>query len=179
MSRRFVGEGEYGFCPIARPTIVADRPGDVCPVQVYESCGVRAWMLDLDGTFLPARAEWVTTVDPVDDSFVKAILDHPELDAVIATNRDCGVIDWMAESALSSLPVFHAEGPLKPNPRFFGRIFRYFETMGIHPNQVGIMGDGLYHDISGANKLGIFSVLVARLDPHGYFANLTDKHNSL
>ncbi len=136
--------------------------------------------LDLDGSFIPARAEATHAVEPEDNTFVQAILDHPELAAAIATNRNCPDLGpWAQETPLARLPVFHAEEHLKPDIRFFGRVLRHFETLGIHPTEMAVLGDGLFHDVLSANRLGCFSVFVARLDPYGYFDEFTEAHNDI
>ena len=167
-TRRPLLPGEYGYCSRAVPDLHVNAPGDLNPVHLRETHGIVAWILDIDGTFVP-RLKDDEPLSEGDEQFVTAV-SSGGLCSVIGTNRDSEWhgISFPTSNPLSKLKVFFGDNYQKPQRGFFNPIIDYFDGIGIRMDNVAVIGDGLAHDIAGANSLGLFSVLVDRLAPEEF-----------
>jgi HAD superfamily phosphatase (TIGR01668 family) len=117
--------------------------------------GVKAIMIDLDGTVV-SRGKLV-----VDDITSQALKRQP-LNIYIATNRPESRDLGNLKDRLNASGVVHPKGVKgKPFPHYYKESLRILE---LAPTEVVMVGDRYLQDIYGANKAGLTTLLVRKLD---------------
>ena len=139
---------------LLHPDLLAPRLTDV-DIAALVARGVRGVILDLDNTItpwhsavvLPAVCDWLD------------VLRQAELHACVVTNAaTLRRVQPLAKEL--NLPwVLRA---LKPLPGGFRRAML---MMGTTPAETAMIGDQVFTDIYGANRLGLYTILVDPLTP--------------
>ena len=115
-------------------------------------------LLDIDNTI--AKYE-----EPVPSEKIKAwvsSLKDVGLEVVILSNNRAKRVGKFGEELESK--SFHFS--IKPMKRQYKKILREFD---VHPSKVCAIGDQLFMDVLGANRMGIYSILVDRIYDTGTF----------
>lgn len=123
--------------------------------EALAASGVRGVILDLDNTVTAWRSTVVT---------------H-DIEHWVGRLRDAGLVACLVSNAASAArmrPVADRLGlpwvvrALKPLPRGFRRGMR---LMGTTPETTIVIGDQLFTDIYGGNRLGLYTILVDPISP--------------
>ena len=131
-----------------RPDSRSDSVYDISP-RALVACGIRGVILDLDNTLVPwgARAAppelfgWITAGRTEGLRF-----------CIVSTNRGPRVARLAAALGLPAVT-----GALKPRR---GALRRALGVMGTTPTTTALVGDQLFTDILGGNRLGLHTILV-------------------
>ncbi len=131
-----------------RPSLFVDSVLKLRP-QTLTACGIRGLVLDLDNTLLPWGEE----------EFPRGLLAWlgevrlAGLAACVVSNNKRRRVERLA----SALGVSWIHGAGKPR----GRGFRAaMAIMGTAPRETAVVGDQIFTDVFGGNRLGLFTVLV-------------------
>lgn len=111
--------------------------------------GIRGVILDLDNTIVPWGAREVSPQLPV---WIAAAR-NADLRLCIVSNNMGGRVTAIAERL--GLPL--VAGALKPRRR---ALRRALTVMGTTPEATALVGDQLFTDILGGNRLGLHTILV-------------------
>lgn len=112
--------------------------------------GVRALLVDLDNTITPWRSR---QVPPEVEAWIRQMQDAGFLLCFVSNTRNRDRLRWLSER----LGVPYARGPMKPRRAMLRRAL---EMLGVEPQHAAIVGDQLFTDIWGGNRLGIYTIWV-------------------
>ncbi len=120
--------------------------------------GVRGVIFDIDNTLVLHDA-------PADERSIALFrsLDEIGLRSAIISNNDEPRVRLFAEAVGCDTYVYKAGKPDKAG------YLKAAELMALSADEVVFVGDQLFTDIWGANRAGIFSILVGALGPEIYF----------
>lgn len=116
--------------------------------------GIRGLVCDLDDTLVHARA---AHAEPEIRAWITEASARFKV-AIVSNNRSHERVRVAADHL--ELP-FHARA-LKPSRRFLRKAM---EDLGLTPAETAIVGDQLFTDVVGGNRLGAFTILVDPLGP--------------
>lgn len=111
--------------------------------------GIRGLILDLDNTIIPWHAG---DIGPETEDLVRKFRDSG-LSLCIVSNA----LDKRVTSLLEPLGVPWVSRAAKPRRKPF---FRALKILGTLPEETAVVGDQLFTDILGGNRLGLYTVLV-------------------
>lgn len=137
-------------------------------LPLLERSGVRALLVDLDNTLLPRD----TKVVPPELAEWAARLSAAGFRCCLVSNN------WHAsvERVAAQLGFEIVPKALKPFPRAFRRAMA---ILGAAPAECAVIGDQLFTDILGGNRLGLTTVLVEPLSrtdlPHTLLLRLIER----
>ncbi len=135
--------------------------------DVLASYGIKACFIDLDGTVVN-RGSY-----DVSERIIKT-LRSTKMKIYIATNRP------KSRDLKNLKDSLNASGVIHPH-KFWGKpTKKYFENgledKNLQRHEVVMVGDRYIQDIFGANRAGIYSLLIKKLDkPTGFFDTLISK----
>lgn len=116
--------------------------------------GITTCLVDLDGTVVERGTYEVSSI-------VKSKLRTSGVDIYIATNRP------KSRSLKDLKEDLHAKGVIHPKGVYAKPARRYYDNAlrdhGLNHNEVAMIGDRLLQDVFGANRAGVYSILVKRL----------------
>lgn len=127
------------------------------PLQHFLERGIRALVLDVDRTLLPRRghqlpaavADWLERAQ-AEQLRLHLFSNNPSRQRIGSVARQLGV-DFTTSAA-------------KPRR---GALRRVMAELAIPPEQVAIVGDRVFTDVLGGNRLGLYTVLVRPVNPQG------------
>jgi hypothetical protein len=136
-----------------RPDFIAKTVADI-DFDYLKSLGITTCFIDLDGTVV---SRGTFEVEPL----IKARLKDSGLDIKIATNRPKSRDLKELKEDLSASGVIHPQGLYgKPTKRYIRAALKEY---GLRGNQVVMIGDRFLQDIFGANRSGVYSLVVYKL----------------
>lgn len=122
--------------------------------KFLKSIGIKACLIDLDGTVV-SRGTF-----EVDDKIRKA-LKNAGIAVHIATNRPKSRSLKTLKEDLYADSVVHPVGIMgKPTKRYYKNAIT---SLGLKPDEVVMIGDRYIQDIFGANRAGLYTLLVHKL----------------
>ena len=141
-----------------RPDRMAESVVDVDPAALIE-LGIEALLIDLDNTLVPwhryevsdATLEWLRSVEA---RGMKVCF--------VSNTRYPGRLKILAEK----LKVPFVKGRLKPRKSAFRPAL---ELLNIAPERSAVIGDQVFTDILGGNRLGLYTILVRPLSRREFF----------
>lgn len=143
------------------PDLYLDHVQDITP-ELLKEHGIRALILDVDNTLtrhnsqeLPKEVEnWV------------ALMRLNGFQLMIASNNNARRIKPFSEKiGIRAIP-----NSMKPLPIGYRKAQR---TWGLPAEQIAVVGDQIYTDITGANLCGMLSIMVRYFEPEsGFFFRL-------
>lgn len=138
-----------------RPDFIASSVADI-DFAILRTYGIIACFIDLDNTVVERGAYDVSDK-------TRQILVQTNMQIFIATNRPKSKDLKNLKQDLNATAVIHPDS-------FYGKPSRHYFTNGLRianlqPHQVVMIGDRLIQDILGANRSGIYSLLVSKLGP--------------
>lgn len=140
-----------------QPDLELARATDLQPAQLRE-LGIEALLLDIDNTLVG----WQRT------DFT------PEVLAWLESMKSAGIRLYIISNTTNLrrlgrvseiLGVPHVSGAMKPAR---GAYQRALSALGVPPERAAMIGDQLFTDILGANRVGIYSILVPPLHPREF-----------
>ncbi len=137
------------------------------PLNEFAKRGIEHVLIDVDGCLTPAYRH--DDIDPVAHRKIAAMVGRFTTVSLASNNkRDLGGIARQLELDFA-FTVFSEDGvlPYKPHSEFFDRILR--DLGEPDPETVVMIGDNPWHDVAGAQAMGMRAALVDCLDPEGFF----------
>lgn len=134
------------------PTRYFDKKEDI-PIEIYYNQGYRAILFDIDNTLVPHD-------EPVDEAavaFVKRLKEIGFLICLISNNDEERV-----KTFADPLEVPYVYKAWKPGKR--GYLYG-MEKLGTTTENTLFVGDQIFTDIWGANRAGIYSILLDPINP--------------
>ena len=150
-----------------RPDYIALSVGDIDFGYLQQS-GIKACFIDLDGTVV-SKGEF-----EVADT-VKNLLQAIKLPIYIATNRPKSRALKDLKLDLAASGVIHPHGLLHPKPSksYYRNALKEHNLL---PHEVVMIGDRYLQDIFGANRAGLYSLVVHKTGKSiGWFDRLLSK----
>jgi len=120
--------------------------------------GIRALLLDLDNTLTPWRSRQVL---PEVEAWVKRMQEAGIALCFVSNTRNMARLRWLSER----LNIPYARGAMKPRREMLRRAL---QKLGVPPEQAAIVGDQLFTDIWGGNRLGIYTIWVHPMHPREF-----------
>ena len=151
---------------ITKPDFIALDIQDI-DFELLATYGIKACFIDLDGTVVDKGTYNVS------EGIIKT-LRGTKMKIYIATNRP------KSRDLKNLRELLNASGVIHPH-KFWGKPFkRYFENglkdINLQRHEVVMIGDRYVQDIIGANRAGIYSLLVKKLDkPKGFLDEMISK----
>lgn len=134
--------------PLFEPTLRVVAVKDI-PLDALRQAGVRGMIFDLDDTLVHA-------LEPHAHPEVLAWIQHVRDDFKIYIVSNNPRHDRVELASLHLDMPFHHRAR-KPSRRFFRQAL---DAMGLGPAEVAIVGDQLFTDVLGGNRLGAVTILV-------------------
>jgi HAD superfamily phosphatase (TIGR01668 family) len=144
----------------------------LCPKQFVEDIyqidlqdlkdkGIEGLILDLDNTLVPWNDH---AVFPEVQAWVGE-LKNSGFNACIVSNNDASRGEKIQE--IFDLPAFWKA--VKPRRRTFRKALA---LMALKPSQVAVVGDQIFTDILGGNRLGLYTILVRPLNKREFLGTM-------
>ena len=126
------------------------------PTQHFLDIGIKALILDVDGTLLPRHEKIL----------------HDSVTFWIENAKNFFVIHLLSnnpskkriESIAQQLNINFTYKAAKPTRKALRNVQ---EKLQLNPSEIAIIGDRLFTDVLAGNRLGIYTVLVSPLDSDG------------
>ncbi len=136
-----------------KPDFIADNVSGV-DFSYLKKLGITTCFIDLDGTVVERKGFEI-------DSKLSKKLKESGLDIKIATNRPRSRSLKSLKDNLHASGVIHPVGLFgKPSKRY---VYNALKEYGLKRGEVVMIGDRYIQDILGANRSGIYSLLVHKL----------------
>ncbi len=119
--------------------------------------GIKALFFDLDNTLVPWGSEDLT--DDTVQWFVK--LRDAGFKTCVISNGNRNRVSKLCSRL--GIPGIHKAA--KPSRRAFRQAMR---KLNVRPNEVAMVGDQIFTDVLGANRLGLYTILVRPLSSHEF-----------
>lgn len=123
------------------------------PFEAFYQKGIRGVIFDVDNTLVPHDA-------PADDQARQLFkrLRTMGMESCLASNNKEPRVRQFAED-VGTRYIFKAGKPKRKGYR------EAMEKMGIRPEETMVVGDQIFTDIWGANRTGLYSILVDPINP--------------
>lgn len=138
---------------ILRPTFQYDSIEDI-PMERLHAEGIKGLLLDLDNTIAPWNDKSLT--GEVIDWFSK--LKAAGIKACIVSNNR---LPDRVSAVADVLGIFYVYNAAKPRKKAF---LHGVDTLGINSSEIAVIGDQLFTDVFGGNRLGLKTILVSPID---------------
>jgi HAD superfamily phosphatase (TIGR01668 family) len=139
------------------PNIYVDTILDL-PLEKLYALGIRAFIMDLDNTV----TEWNNREVRKEVLLWTKQAKEEGFQVCIASNNNRERVLTVAEEL--DIPFVHKAG--KPRRRAF---YRAMAAMGSSSQETAVIGDQLFTDILGGNRMNLFTILVVPLNPREFF----------
>ncbi len=126
------------------------------PLEHLRKIGIKALILDVDGTLLPRRD--IRLHESVVNWLKEA--KHSFFIHLLSNNPSKRRIESIAKQINSSYTYRAA----KPRKSSLEQVMNMFQ---LEPNEFAIIGDRIFTDILAGNRLGIYTILIRPLDSDG------------
>lgn len=147
-----------GFLSIFLPNRTSESVATVNAAELRD-LGIEALLLDLDNTLVPwhgyeiadSTLEWLRNAESLGFKL-----------CIVSNTRYPGRLKRLA----GQLQVPFARGRLKPLRSAFRPAL---DLLGVAPHQTAVIGDQIFTDILGGNRLGLYTILVRPLSRREFF----------
>ena len=140
------------------PKLYVSTLFDINVDSLYEA-GIRGILFDLDNTIIPRNAdEFSVEVS----SWLKEIRSRNFKVCIVSNNNAKRVSKLAGELDLPAICY-----AIKPRRKPFRQAFK---LLGTCPEQTAVVGDQVFTDILGGNRLGMFTILVAPMNGKEFWA---------
>jgi HAD superfamily phosphatase (TIGR01668 family) len=123
--------------------------------------GIKGIIMDLDNTLVPWNDD---AVFPEIIEWIKEVKKSGFKACIVSNNRAQRREEI---TKIFDVPAFWRA--VKPRRRTFRKAIR---MMGLKPSQVAVIGDQVFTDILGGNRLGLYTILVHPLNKREYFGTM-------
>lgn len=134
-----------------RPKLISGALSEIDLLALWEE-GIRGLIIDLDNTISPWHQNMVT---PEADLFIKAALQHGYQVSILSNSsykRTKEIADVYSIAFIA--PAY------KPAKYAYAKAF---SSMGLRGKEVAVIGDQIFTDIIGGNRMGCYTILVPPL----------------
>ena len=154
--------GVTDMCSLLHPCMTLDRAKDISPGLLRDR-GVRALLLDLDGTLCPSHSDdvpdwvgpWLSRM--AEEGFLLFMLSNNKRPRRVADFCAAyGIPDYLTKAG-------------KPRSAGFARAIA---RLGVPAGACALVGDQIYTDVLGANRAGVQSFFVYSMDYHIWYYRL-------
>lgn len=128
---------------------------DICQIDLQElkKKGIQGIIMDLDNTLVPWND---CAVFPEINDWLKQLKAAGFSSCIVSNNNSRRGREL---SEFFDMPAFWKA--VKPRRRAFRKALK---LMGLKPSQVAVVGDQIFTDILGGNRLGLYTILVRPLN---------------
>jgi HAD superfamily phosphatase (TIGR01668 family) len=146
-----------------RPDIYQKSLEDI-HFNYLKDTGIKVILLDMDNTILKYGEK------EIEENILKCIQTiKSEFTLVLFSNSSLARVKKIGED----LDIPYISFAFKPSKRGFKKVFKKYK---VEPEEVAIIGDQLFTDIKGGNKVGITTILVDPLNEEdGMFTKVNRK----
>jgi uncharacterized protein len=141
------------FCPLRKVNTVQD-----VTVHHLKEMGIRAVILDLDNTLVEWHQEEIAEHIMV---WLKE-LQREKMELCILSNS---VLSRRSERIANRLGCHFVRQAKKPGKKGFQKCMELMKTT---PRETAIVGDQMFTDILGGNRVGIYTIMVTPLQKHEF-----------
>ncbi len=135
------------------PDVICDSVVNI-DFNYLKKMGIKACFIDLDGTVVSRESYDV-------EKKITKVLSNAKVSIHIATNRPKSRTLKTLKDDLSATSVIHPKGVLgKPFKSYYTSALK---DLNLQPHEVAMIGDRYLQDILGANRAGIYTILVHKL----------------
>lgn len=142
------------FCPDFR----AERISEIEPEALLQT-GIKAVLLDLDNTLLPWKGHEIPS-ETID--WVKSCKDAGLKLCLVSNTRNRPRLTKLSEI----LGVPFVVGRMKPSREMFGHAI---EKLNVKPKETVMVGDQMFTDVWGGNRMGILTIWVEPMAKREFF----------
>jgi len=127
--------------------------------EILRGKGIKAILLDLDNTIIPRDSQ---RFEPAVEQWLRDLLDQGFSLAIVSNNSPARVNTLAAPLQIPA--VTRAVKPLK-------RAFKNaLNLLGVSVENTAVLGDQIFTDILGGNRLGLFTILVVPMNGKEFWA---------
>lgn len=142
---------------VLQPDLLVSSLSEITP-ELLTSRGIDALLVDLDDTLVPAGGD---ALGSGAGDWFRLMRDAGFRVLILSNGKPERVAHWAAELGVEGLSLVG-----KP----FGRAFRRgLAALGSEPDRTAMVGDQVFTDVLGANRMGLLSILVTPLSPGRLF----------
>lgn len=134
-----------------KPRLHVDSLHDIDFDMLYES-GIKAILLDLDNTIVPWNTEDFSP-DIID--WLNRLIQKGFKLCIVSNNSEERVM-----SAATSLGIPAISNAVKPRTK---ALRKALELLDVQKNEAALIGDQVFTDVLGGNRLGLYTILVTPL----------------
>ena len=146
------------------PRLMVNRLLDIDTDNLRQQ-GISGIVLDLDNTILPWDSNELC---PEASLWLKKALALGLKAGLVSNNRTRRVAEFASQFAIP-----YASRAFKPSTRGFRHVITEMDLM---PEQVVVIGDQLFTDILGGNRLGCYTIWVKPLTAREFFGTKITRH---
>ena len=139
------------------PDFIAGKLTDLTPEFLKEQ-EIELLMLDFDNTIVPYTTSQAT---PEMDTWIRKMLASDISLCVVSNSHKDRVKVFCAHYGMDC--ITHAKKP------FSKGIYQCIEKYRIPPSHTALVGDQIFTDTLGANRCGVWSILVKAIDNHNFW----------
>ncbi|MDQ0286513.1 HAD superfamily phosphatase (TIGR01668 family) [Desulfofundulus luciae] len=140
------------------PKLYVAKLFDIDPAELQKK-GIRAILLDLDNTIVPRDQDCCP--DEI-MQWIKKAKKHGFKLCIVSNNSPARV-----QALASSLAIPAVYRAVKPARRPF---IQAMKLLGVTPGQTAVIGDQIFTDVLGGNRLGLYTILVVPLPGREFWA---------
>ncbi len=146
------------FIELCRPDRMAESVAHITPAELAD-LGIEGLLVDLDNTLVPWHGYEVSDVIL---EWLRSVEAQGMKVCIVSNTRYPGRLRILAEK----LKVPFVKGRMKPRKSAFRPAL---ELLNIAPERTAVIGDQIFTDILGGNRLSLFTILVKPLSPKEFF----------
>jgi len=139
------------------PDLMVDKVQDI-NMEALKRSNIKGLIFDIDNTLVPSH------VEEADENVVKWIeklKSEGFKTCIVSNNTEKRVIKFNER-----LKIFAVHKALKPGHK---GLLKAARLMNVKPVETAVIGDQIFTDVYGGNRLGMFTVLVKPLDKREFF----------
>lgn len=140
------------------PGMLADSVQHI-DLQALKKMGIKGCILDIDNTLVPNH---VKDADENAVQWIERLKKEGFQVCIVSNASETRVVRFNAR-----LNVQAIHRAAKPSVRAFGKALT---LMGLKPQETAMVGDQIFTDILGGNRIGLFTILVNPIDASTEFA---------
>lgn len=141
---------------LLRPKLFVRSITDVTP-DILDSFHIKGIIIDLDNTLTPWQSEFLA---PDNIRWLETIKGHGFRVCLVSNNKGERI-----NKIASILDIPFVAKASKPRRRAF---LKGMEVIGTKPQETAVIGDQVFTDVLGGNRLGLYTILVVPLSSYEF-----------
>ena len=126
--------------------------------EILEKNKIRGMLLDVDNTLIDYDKHLLDGVETWVEELKKKNIQF----CILSNSNHKEKVEHVAQT-LCIPYIFFAKKPLKSG------FYKAQKKLGLHPNEIAVVGDQIFTDVIGANRCGMFSILVNPINEKDIF----------